>query len=72
MILNARDTVVSLPASEVQAWIFESDMEIKVGVFLATAIIYDAGEHLAYLYLLTSLTTLNSHHARQRGDLLIF
>ena len=42
--LRTRDTSDFLPAAEVQDWVAESDLTIKVSIFLAALIVYDAGE----------------------------
>ena len=50
MLLKVRDTSNSVPASLVAAWVDEEDILLKIGAFLATLVVYDAGEHYPILY----------------------
>ena len=44
MVLAVRDTAD--PNSFVQSWVAENYVSVKLDAFLATLIVYDAGEHL--------------------------
>ena len=44
MFLTVRDAVVPIQASEVPSWVSGSLLEMKIDVFLATLLVYDAGE----------------------------
>ena len=46
MIINARDTASPIPVAEVQEWVALSTVVIKIGSFLITLIVYDAGKLL--------------------------
>lgn len=39
------ETVLPLPPSETVTWTSGSDVAIKTGVFLASLVVYDGGEH---------------------------
>ena len=44
MFLAVRDAVVPIPASEVPSWVSGTILEMKIDLFLATLVVYDAGE----------------------------
>ena len=45
MLVQERDTTVSIPAYDVPAWMIQGDIDNKIGIFLATLVIYDASKH---------------------------
>ena len=56
MLLDRRGTVASLPANEVASGVSEEDMALKISCFLATLIMYDAGEYTICVGQYTNLT----------------
>ena len=46
MLLSVRDSAATVPASIVPTWVAGDDVPIKIDAFLATLLVYDAGEHL--------------------------
>ena len=55
MLRDTPGTTVSVPAAEVPTWVAEHDVEIKIGTFLATLIVYDASAYLLYFAIFTKL-----------------
>ena len=56
MLFNARDSIVSIPASEVSGWVDVINTGIKMESFLITLIVYDAGEYTVRVGHYTNLT----------------
>ena len=56
MLLTVRDTVGSIPAADVPIWVAEDDVTIKINVFLASLVVYDAGARLFHLSFISDLS----------------
>ena len=55
MLLDVRDTVISIPVAKVPTWVANNNVANKIDTFLATLLVYDAGEHLFYASFVTWL-----------------
>lgn len=42
MLLSTRDSAIPIPDEEVPAWVSGFDVAIKISVFMATLVVYDA------------------------------
>ena len=56
MLFDTRDTIASIPTAEVPIWVSANDIGIKIESFLATLIVYDAGEYTVRVGHYTNLT----------------
>ena len=46
MLFDARDTIASIPTAEVPIWVSGDHTVLRIDCFLATLIVYDAGEYI--------------------------